>query len=111
MASNLSPAIAASKASNSSKAGSASGQLSPASSQTSSTPVSNQYPQQRGAGGVHGQSRASSTPRNNQQQRKQNKSSKRYARLADEDAIAESVCFDLPFDTVLCTGAVTSSIY
>jgi hypothetical protein len=93
MASNLSPAIAASKAANSSKAGPASGQLSPASSQTSSTPVnSSQYPQQRGAGGVHGQSRASSTPRNNQQQRKQNKSSKRYARLADEDALAESVC-------------------
>lgn len=85
MASNLPPSIV-------SKATASSGQSSPAQSQSGSVATGDNYPQRR-SGGV---SRASPTPRNNQQQRKQHKASKRLPRLGTEDALAESVSQQYP---------------
>ncbi|OCK81667.1 hypothetical protein K432DRAFT_424746 [Lepidopterella palustris CBS 459.81] len=77
----------------SSKAATASGQLSPAQSQAGSVATGDNYGQRRSGGlgsfGAGAASRASPSPRNNQQARKQHKGSKRF-RLADEDALAES---------------------
>lgn len=78
----------------SSKSATASGQLSPAQSQAGSVATSDSYGQRRSGGlgsfGAGAASRASPSPRNNQAARKQHKGSKRF-RLADEDALAETV--------------------
>jgi hypothetical protein len=83
------PAILPSKAT--SKTPSSSGQSSPAQSQAN--PITSG---DRGGGSFRAagtsSSRASPTPRNNQGQRSKHKGSKRFARLTDEDVIAESVC-------------------
>lgn len=95
MASNGASAIAASKATNTPKGQSASGQLSPAQSQTGSISTGDSYGQRRGGGsgsfGAGATSRASPAPRNNQASRKQHRGAKRYKGAVDEDAMAESV--------------------
>lgn len=77
-----------------SKSATASGQLSPAQSQVGSVAAGDSYGQRRSGGlgsfGAGAASRASPSPRNNQAARKQHKGSKRF-RLADEDALAETV--------------------
>ncbi|QDS68025.1 hypothetical protein FKW77_009500 [Venturia effusa] len=82
------PTIIASKAANTSKTPSSSGQSSPA--QPQANPFSGG---DRGGGASRTagtSSRASPTPRNNQGQRNKHKASKRFVRLADDDVIAES---------------------
>jgi hypothetical protein len=74
----------------SSKASASSGPTSPAQIQPASLNTVNFFGQQRGNFGTAASSRASPTPRNNQQGKKQNKGSKRF-RQTDEDAIVESV--------------------
>jgi len=78
----------------SSKSATASSQLSPAQSQAGSVAIGDSYGQRRSGGlgsfGAGAASRASSSPRNNQAARRQHKGSKRF-RLADEDALAETV--------------------
>lgn len=89
------PAIIASKAVNTSKTPASSGQSSPALSQANPITSGNQGGGTFRAAGTSS-SRASPTPRNNQSQRNKHKGSKRFARLTDEDVIAESVCFATP---------------
>src|SRR4051812_34872957 len=82
------PAIATS-----SKAPPPSGQLSPAQTQPGAAATSDSYGQRRSGGssfGAGAATRSSPTPRNAQQARKQHKNAKRV-RVADDDAIAESV--------------------
>jgi hypothetical protein len=75
----------------SSKASASSGPASPAQIQPGALNTVNFFGQQRGGSVATGaSSRASPTPRNNQQGKKQNKGSKRF-RQTDEDAIVESV--------------------
>ncbi|KAL9095926.1 MAG: hypothetical protein Q9165_001924 [Trypethelium subeluteriae] len=88
MSNNPPPAIAPSKSVNTP------GQLSPAHSQSSSSAFGDPHGQRRagssGSFGAGASSRQTATPRNSQPSRKQHKGSKK-SRLADEDAIAESV--------------------
>jgi hypothetical protein len=79
----------------SSKAAASSGPTSPAQTQPASLNTVNVFGQQRGSSvaASGASSRASPTPRNNQQGKKQNKGSKRF-RQTDEDAIVESVSTD-----------------
>lgn len=73
----------------SSKVSASSGPSSPAQTQPTLNTV-NFFGQQRGSAGTGASSRASPTPRNNQQGKKQHKGSKRF-RQTDEDAIVESL--------------------
>ncbi|KAF2106433.1 hypothetical protein BDV96DRAFT_507789 [Lophiotrema nucula] len=94
MSSN-SPAIPAS-----SKATAPSGPLSPAQNQPSSSASGDSYSQRRSGGGSFGagaSTRASPTPRNSQQSRKQHKGSKKF-RHADEDAMVDSLAMR-PFNS------------
>ncbi|KAL9073302.1 MAG: hypothetical protein Q9157_004797 [Trypethelium eluteriae] len=88
MSNNPPPAIAPSKSVNTPA------QLSPAHSQSSSSAFGDLYGQRRtgssGSFGAGASSRQVATPRNSQASRKQHKGFKK-SRLADEDAIAESV--------------------
>ncbi|KAF2176215.1 hypothetical protein K469DRAFT_700339 [Zopfia rhizophila CBS 207.26] len=85
----------------SSKVAASSGQLSPAQSLPNFITTGDNYGQRRSGGlgsfGAGASSRASPSPRNNQQSRKQHKGSKRY-RQSDEDAIAESLAMR-PFNS------------
>ncbi|ORY00440.1 hypothetical protein BCR34DRAFT_592547, partial [Clohesyomyces aquaticus] len=84
----------------SSKATAPSGPLSPAQTQPGSIATGDSYGQRRSGGssfGAGASSRASPTPRNSQQAKKQHKGSKRF-RQADEDAIAESLAMR-PFNS------------
>lgn len=77
----------------SSKATGSSGPASPAQNQAPALNTVNFFNQQRSSLGAGLSSRASPTPRNNQQGKKQHKGSKRF-RQTDEDAIDESVSCD-----------------
>ncbi|KAF2034492.1 hypothetical protein EK21DRAFT_108108 [Setomelanomma holmii] len=84
MSSQLPPVASSSKATTSS------GPASPAQNQPGALNTVNFFGQQRGSVGTGASSRASPTPRNNQQAKKQHKGSKRF-RQTDEDAIVESL--------------------
>lgn len=73
----------------SSKLSASSGPASPAQNQAPSISTTGFFAQQRGIG-VGASARASPTPRNNQQGKKQHKGAKKF-RQTDEDAIVESV--------------------
>jgi hypothetical protein len=86
MSSNPPPIASSSKAS-------APGPASPA-LQTPTLNTVNFFGQQRSGSSSTGVSRASPTPRSNQQGKKQHKGSKRF-RQTDEDALAESVSWNM----------------
>ncbi|KAL5114937.1 hypothetical protein ACEQ8H_007184 [Pleosporales sp. CAS-2024a] len=74
----------------SSKASAPSGPASPSPNQPFALSTVGFFSQQRGSAGTAASSRASPSPRNNQQAKKQHKGSKRF-RTTDEDAIVESL--------------------
>ncbi|GAB7353608.1 hypothetical protein MBLNU459_g4026t2 [Dothideomycetes sp. NU459] len=92
MSSNPPSALSIKASSNASKSANAASQVAPTHSQTSAFFASNIGLGERKSGGSTSfgqQSKATSTPRNNQTSKSKHKQSKRF-RLADEDALAES---------------------
>lgn len=87
MSSNSQSALS-NKSSSTPKVANPSSQVSPAHSQLNASIVSEGLGQRRSGGGSG--SFATSTPRNNQSAKAKNKQSRKF-RLADEDALAESV--------------------